>query len=834
MRPLPLIALLLGLAVGVAACGGGGDLDAARFYFKLGQLENAEARLAGVEGRGADDLRAAIEAAWAARAALEEDLRLFREALDDQPREELLGTLRKKLVETDDPVAEAVIERELSYTEDWIANRDQVGFHKKIWLPGLGLRRPGADDPPAALASPSVPAGPVTFDPLLTQVLEEVRQATFEKVWRRALASLDMALEDTPAATEHVLAQRADVLARAVKDGRKLLQQAEDTERARGLDAAHVLLLAELWRFPTEGPAGIVAARAEELEHAIDALEGPTLAGPERPPAVDAEPPDVAPTPVQVARDEDANELALRASRAVTAGNLADAATLYREASQRAWGASVDVYALHARGAEARDALRVALADAYGRDAAPFAVAGFEGVDAHGVQRDGAVVPWRALDAGSLAALAALAPDVPATRLGLVLELLERGALDGASGAHARLQGLLKRGELPARDVDALVARSRDEAVPRGGYVWHDGRFLTAAEHDELVIGAEAKRLARALETRRGDAREAAYAALFELSLEHPYADAALSASLEKLFDKAVQGLTRASTLRNLQNLAAARRELDERRSFALELIFDESKYFYPYKPPAVSSERASQYAAVQREVDERVAEVRGLWESALRVKLPASFRDELSDLRWTLDRAQGFVPDIQLPERLPEWVLAIDTELDVLTLASFAWDEAERARIARDRAVRARSERLWAEHAVPSPDTNQVRITNNYRAMLGRDALAWNPHIHEAASMHSEYMANSGHFGHYEEGDVQRRSPFDRMRLTGYSSPSGENCHMGSSGAEGAHNGWVHSSGHHRTLLSTQHTEMASALSTYYWTQNFGRGTEFERELER
>ena len=78
-----------------------------------------------------------------------------------------------------------------------------------------------------------------------------------------------------------------------------------------------------------------------------------------------------------------------------------------------------------------------------------------------------------------------------------------------------------------------------------------------------------------------------------------------------------------------------------------------------------------------------------------------------------------------------------------------------------------------------------------------------------------------------------RERPQFDRMRLAGYDHGVSENCHMGSGSAEGAHQGWRRSSGHHRNLLMAGHREMASALASIYWTQNFGTGTQFLGELD-
>jgi len=155
---------------------------------------------------------------------------------------------------------------------------------------------------------------------------------------------------------------------------------------------------------------------------------------------------------------------------------------------------------------------------------------------------------------------------------------------------------------------------------------------------------------------------------------------------------------------------------------------------------------------------------------------------------------------------------------------------------------VRARNERLWAgargglpglsEDAIPSvAEQEQVRVTNDYRAMMGRRVLAWNAHIQVAAQGHSDYMADTGVLGHFED-DPDRYSVQDRMKLVGYREGVGENVARNGGGARGAHDGWLQSSGHHRNILEEHHREMASALSGFYWTQDFGRGESYKEDL--
>ena len=110
---------------------------------------------------------------------------------------------------------------------------------------------------------------------------------------------------------------------------------------------------------------------------------------------------------------------------------------------------------------------------------------------------------------------------------------------------------------------------------------------------------------------------------------------------------------------------------------------------------------------------------------------------------------------------------------------------------------------------------------------MLGRPLLAWNRKLQLAAQKHGDYQSTTGEFGHFER-EPARRSPVERLRAEGYTGGGGENCHMGDSGPEGAHVGWIHSSGHHRQVLSERAHELGVGVSGSYWTQNYGDGTEW------
>lgn len=285
--------------------------------------------------------------------------------------------------------------------------------------------------------------------------------------------------------------------------------------------------------------------------------------------------------------------------------------------------------------------------------------------------------------------------------------------------------------------------------------------------------------------------------------------------------------------LTELGSLMELRRELERRREHALTLIFDEEEYFHPHLPPQCSPERARLYPLVQREVERRVEAVREVWDATLTVELPEHWRTRLAELTEIVP-ASALELDRDL--ELPGWIAGIDPTLERLGVRAVALDAAGRSALAYDSAVVAFNEATWSvaveSGAVSAVEAEQVRITNRYRRMLGRPALAFSLRIHAAARSHSEYMQQSGRLEH-REPDPDRNDVVDRLRLAGYDAGATENLWSGRAHAMGAHLTWCSSSEHHRNLLDPGVHEVASGLAGEYWTQDLGRGTAFQGELD-
>lgn len=325
--------------------------------------------------------------------------------------------------------------------------------------------------------------------------------------------------------------------------------------------------------------------------------------------------------------------------------------------------------------------------------------------------------------------------------------------------------------------------------------------------------------------------------ALAALDALGPEAAPRIASALDRRLLVAAATITSGNVLGPIGAIAEARKALDTRRKAALDLIFDEQKYFYPYQPPECPPEQARLYPAVQKEVDAAVAKVREAWKSTRRVNLTPNLRTALEELDWNRAEREKRKLAFEWPAALPAWLDGLDRAGESIDLHSFAWDAAERRQIVRDEQVEAFNARIWKVHepdaarAASPEEQKQVEVTNEYRRMFGRCALAWNPRLQEAAQGHSDYMAETGEFSHFEK-DPTRKTPFDRMKLAGYKAGSSENCYQGGGSAEAAHAGWMQSSGHHRNLLMPRHRELGSANAGVYWTQNFGAGNDYEKDL--
>ncbi len=353
---------------------------------------------------------------------------------------------------------------------------------------------------------------------------------------------------------------------------------------------------------------------------------------------------------------------------------------------------------------------------------------------------------------------------------------------------------------------------------------------------------------AKLVGARKPAARDAAFQALVDLAEDDERAEEVLSRALTQRWTSTLTGLGSAKLEKKFGRLISQREKLDVVRKAALSLIEDETKYFYPYRQPDVSAEKAAQYHEVQEEVSKRVRELEDVWGKSLRVKLPKAAKAALEEMEWLRSQEEYVADGLSVPKSLPVWIPLLPTDIKQIDLASFPVDAKEAARMLRDRKVALYNDRVWEACVDPKrtkteedqrlharfpgkAEREQVRVSNRYRNMMGRPSLTWDPLLQEAAHLHSEYQTRTGEFGHFQK-IPETRTPFDRMRLAGYRGAKSENCAKGASDPAGAHANWMRSSGHHRNIIMDGHMQMASAVSGDVWTQNYGIGRSAEHDL--
>jgi uncharacterized protein YkwD len=393
-----------------------------------------------------------------------------------------------------------------------------------------------------------------------------------------------------------------------------------------------------------------------------------------------------------------------------------------------------------------------------------------------------------------------------------------------AALAEAVLAKLLRADAGRKAVVDAAVARGRGEPADPRGYTLGKEGFVSARsieiqkESQKLVV-----RLDAVLRGKDGAARKAF---VDEVLAQGPDMLGAFIGACRKELTNQVAKLEAGTLKKQIDKLDAQRAELDRARQHAKDLIYDEVKYFYPYRPPAVTPDRFAEYNRVQAEVDRRVAAVRVLWhDDKQRVRIPASLQTDLDRLDWVAKVLADLGELDAAMSAQVDWARALPPG-DSVGIVDFCRTPAERDELEQWR-------RIEAYNAVVAKQASSgarelLKITNGYRAMFRHRPLALVERICSAAQGHAEEMSKLSYFAHMSP-TPGRRTPFERMRNAGYDFGVSENIALHDS-AQGAHDAWCRSSGHHRNLLNPNHKEFGVGQDGRNWVENFGSGSTYEQ----
>ncbi|MFN0206462.1 MAG: CAP domain-containing protein [Planctomycetota bacterium] len=375
-----------------------------------------------------------------------------------------------------------------------------------------------------------------------------------------------------------------------------------------------------------------------------------------------------------------------------------------------------------------------------------------------------------------------------------------------------------------AADVNRVLARRSGIDVPAYGFVWFNEKWVTFKERETYKLAEKIKSTLERIEIAR-TARERDQFTEELVKLGEEAADAFAIAIKEKRAEltKRLHGLGFA---RKLEPLRAELVKLQSARKHALDLIFDEVKYFYPYRVPECPPEKAKFYPGVQAEVAKRVKAVEEVWNSELSIALGSAAAPLKALHEIEARRISMRIFDIDDNDET-ELYLSLDPSVSELTVRNLFASQAERKNI-HDYNRRIVLFNAMVKSGMTKEEELCAQYTNQYREMFGRKLLAYNDKLTRASQKHSKWMSDVGQVSHFQT-DPKTRTPFDRMRLEDYLKGISENCAF-ASGAGGAFMGWAHSSGHHRNMLMPGHTEFGIGVSAQYWTQNFGIGDEYKQ----
>lgn len=130
-------------------------------------------------------------------------------------------------------------------------------------------------------------------------------------------------------------------------------------------------------------------------------------------------------------------------------------------------------------------------------------------------------------------------------------------------------------------------------------------------------------------------------------------------------------------------------------------------------------------------------------------------------------------------------------------------------------------NDKIAAKENIPDDERRGIREVNEWRLLLGLNALIIDSKLCDASRGHSEDMERHKFFAH-ESPLAGKKTPWDRAANEG-TKASGENIYMGSTLPAAANKGWFYSPGHHKNMFKGSHKQIGLGRYGRHWTQMFG-----------
>ncbi len=130
-------------------------------------------------------------------------------------------------------------------------------------------------------------------------------------------------------------------------------------------------------------------------------------------------------------------------------------------------------------------------------------------------------------------------------------------------------------------------------------------------------------------------------------------------------------------------------------------------------------------------------------------------------------------------------------------------------------------NDKIAENEKIPASEREGIREANEWRLLLGLNALIIDPKLCDASRGHSEDMNKEGFFAH-NSPIPGKTTPWDRAGQAG-TKARGENIYMGSPIPSNANKGWFYSPGHHKNMFKVGHKTIGLGQYQRHWTQMFG-----------
>ncbi len=410
---------------------------------------------------------------------------------------------------------------------------------------------------------------------------------------------------------------------------------------------------------------------------------------------------------------------------------------------------------------------------------------------------------WSALPPKSFVRLFRLAGLEEPPRLAVALFF---DGEDQPKEAEAAYAAFFKSGQDPAL-LTRVLARRRGIPEPPEGFRLFRGRLVTVAEEKSILEREEIEKLAKQARSTVAARRVEAFDALERMGA--PAAEA-LALALKERRAAVADALAQEKAFSPSRFASVLGAELRAAREAALEFILSADRYPYP----ATSEEP-------QKEAERLVGVVRAICEEPY-PRLLAKSDDavaldaELKELDGRLARAD--------PLAEPLYEATVERIQKAIHGARIPLDDRDRKRLEYNDLVAKYNREVTT--SADDEERSNVEAVNEYRSLMGLEALKIDERLVRGARKHSIEMRQRDYFAH-DSPTAHLRTPNHRAQREGYGGGVWENIALGAPDGRAAFWQWYRSSGHHRNMLQPGHAEMGCGSEKHHWwTQLFGRLT--------